>query len=367
MNRVSIRPERLTSAIPNWPPPSTRLLVGVLPGEGVGPDVVAASLAVIRAIEQRTGHRFEIRVGGEIGAEAVRKHGAALPSEVADFCAKIFEDGGAVLSGPGGSRFVYDLRARFDLYCKLTPITPVAALRDTGVVRPEVLNEVDVVIVRENAGGLYFGDSHRETGMARQTFAYRAEEVHRILDVAVRLSAARGSRLALAIKPAAMPAAAGLWVEHFEAMSAGLDSQVLEVDNAVYQIVADAPAFDVIVAPNLFGDILSDAAALLLGSRGLSHSGNFGSKGAAVYQTGHGCAHDLVGAGIANPLGQIRAAAMMLRESFGLAGEAAAVEAAIADTVAAGVRTPDISGPESVVVGTEEMGRRVAEAVGRRL
>ncbi len=161
----------------------------------------------------------------------MQKHGSALPSEVADFCAEVFENGGAVLSGPGGSRFVYDLRARFDLYCKLTPIAPMAALRDIGVVRPGLLNEVDFVIVRENTGGLYFGDSHRETGMARQTFAYHAEEVHRILDVAVRLSAARGSRLALAIKPAAMPAAAGLWVEHFEAMSTGLDSRVLEVDN----------------------------------------------------------------------------------------------------------------------------------------
>ncbi len=333
----------------------------------MGPEVVEAGLAAIRAVERRTGHRFEIRVGGAIGTEAMRKHGSALPSEVADLCDRVFENGGAVFSGPGGSRFVYDLRARFDLYCKLTPIKPVAALRDAGVVRPDLLDEVDVVIVRENAGGLYFGDSHRETGLARQTFAYRAEEVRRILEVAVRLSAARGSRLALAIKPAAMPAASGLWIEHFEAMSTGLECRVLEVDNAVYQIVADPQAFDVIVAPNLFGDILSDAAALLLGSRGLSHSGNFGSSGAAVYQTGHGCAHDLVGAGIANPLGQIRAAAMMLRESFGLAAEAAAIEAAIEETVAAGVRTPDIAGPESIVVGTEEMGRRVAEAVGRRL
>jgi len=367
MSHVSTRCERLTSAICGWPPPSARLLVGVIPGEGVGPDVVAAASAVIRAIEQRTDHRFEIRVGGAIGTEAVQEHGTALPRQVTDFCAEIFEDGGAVLSGPGGSRFVYDLRARFDLYCKLTPITPVASLRDAGVLRPDALNEVDFLIVRENVGGLYFGTSHRETDIARQTFVYHADQVRRILDVAVRLSGAREGRLALVIKPAAMPAATGLWVEHFEAMSSGLDRLVLEVDNAVYQIVADAQAFDVIVAPNLFGDILSDAAAVLLGSRGLSHSGNFGPSGAAVYQTGHGCAHNLVGAGIANPLGQIRAVAMMLRESFGLTDEAAAIEAAIEDTVAAGVRTPDIARPDSVIVGTTEMGQRVAEAVRRRL
>lgn len=358
---------RLASAIRDWPSPPARPLVGVLPGEGVGPQVIAAAVAVMCAIEQCTDHRLELRFGGAIGTEAMREHGAALPLEVADFCAQIFEERGAVLSGPAGGRFVYDLRARFNLYCKLTPISPVASLQDARVVRPDVLNDVDFVIVRENAGGLYFGDSHRETGMARQTFTYRAEEVRRILDVAVRLSKARASRLALVIKPAAMPAVTELWVEHFEAMSTGLDTRVLEVDNAVYQIVADARAFDVIVAPNLFGDILSDGAALLLGSRGLSHSGNFGPNGAAVYQTGHGCAHDLVGSGIANPLGQIRAVAMMLQESFGLVREAEVIDAAIEETVAAGVRTPDIAGPDSAVVGTEEMGRRVAEAVGRRL
>ncbi len=360
------RRNRLALAIPDWPSPSSRLLVGVLPGEGVGPEVIGAAVAVIRALEPRFGHDFEIRVGGAIGAEAVHLHGAALPRQVSDFCARIFEEGGAVLSGPGGGRFVYDLRARFDLYCKFTPIHPLPSLQDVGVLRPEVLSDVDFVIVRENAGGPYFGDSHRESEVAHLTFSYRAEEVRRILEVAVRLAEARDARLSLVIKPAAMQAVTGLWMEHFEALAAGLDARVLEADNAVYQIVADAPAFDVIVAPNLFGDILSDGAALLLGSRGLSYSGNFGPGGAAVYQTGHGCAHDLVGKGIANPLGQIRAVSMMLRESFGLEREADAIDDAIEQTVAASVRTPDIAGPVSTVVGTEEMGRRVAQAVAAR-
>jgi len=138
---------------------------------------------------------------------------------------------------------------------------------------------------------------------------------------------------------------------------------VLEIDNAIYQLIARPQDFDVIVSPNLFGDVLADSGALLLGSRGMSYSGNFGSDRRAVYQPGHGAAYDLAGRDLANPVGQILSMAMMLRESFELPHHAARVEAAIASTLARGYRTRDIARPDSVVVGTHALGELIADGV----
>lgn len=352
---------RLASVFPGWTPHVRTPLVGVLPGEGVGPEVMAAAVAVLQAVVPDA----EIRRGGAIGGEALRAHGAALTPAVAEWCADLFEQRGAVLCGPGGHRFVYDLRARFDLYCKLTPVEPTPALRDAGVVRPERLVGVNLIVVRENVGGLYFGRSGRENGTARQSFDYRDEDVRRTLRVAVALARRRSNRIALVVKPGAMPSASELWSERFQEVTGDLEARILEVDNATYQVVADPTAFDVIVAPNLFGDVVSDCASLLIGSRGMSYSGNFSEAGVAVYQTGHGCAHDIAGRGVANPIGQIHSLAMLLRESFGLSAEAQRVGIAIEHVLDAGVRTADIAAPGSTIVGTEEMGRRIVEAIGQ--
>ncbi|MEM8885768.1 MAG: isocitrate/isopropylmalate family dehydrogenase [Planctomycetota bacterium] len=334
--------------------------VAVLPGEGVGPEVMEAALHVLAGVLE-----CDVREGGPIGRAAWQAHGAALTEPVAALCAETFAAGGAVLCGPGGQRFVYDLRARFDLYIKRTPVRPIAALADAGPLRPEAVRDVDLLVVRENAGGLYFGPSEESDGASRQSFRYRDDEVRRLLAEAVRQARARRGRLALAVKPGAMPAASAQWTRIFEEMGEGVQTEVLEVDNAAYQIVARARSFDVVAAPNLFGDILSDLAALLLGSRGLSYSGNFDGNfhggGAAVFQTGHGCAHDLAGRDVANPLGQILSAAMMLRAAFDRPTDAARIERAVERTVADGFRTADIAGPDATVVGTREMGRRVAE------
>jgi len=352
---------RLAAVIPGWPSRARTPLVGVLPGEGVGPEVMAAAVAVLRSVVPDV----EIRHGGRIGGEALRAHGTALTPEVVDWCTELFEQKGAVLCGPGGHRFVYDLRARFGLYCKLTPVAPVSALRDTGALRPERLTGVDLVVVRENSGGTYFGQSVRENGTARQSFVYHEHEVRRTLEIAVALTHRRSGRIALVVKPGAMPPASQMWSEQFEEMTAGLQARILEVDNAAYQVVAHPGEFDVIVAPNLFGDIISDCASLLLGSRGMSYSGNFATGGVGVYQTGHGCAHELAGRGVANPLGQIRSVAMMLRESFGLQAEADRIESAMEAVLRTGVRTADIAAPGSTVVGTEEMARQILAAVER--
>lgn len=368
-------PARLTAALPGWTndaarpngPDARRFVIGVLPGEGVGPEGTAIATEVLRVVASRWDLDFDIRLGGVIGMAAERAHGLPLTAQVVGFCESIFADAGAILCGPGGGRFVYDLRARFDLFCKFTPVRPLPALSDAGVLRPEAVAGVDLIVVRENASGVYFGEGRRTPETATHTFRYHREEVRRIVAVAIRLAQQRRRKLALVVKPAAVREVSELWRDVFDELTRGqaLDLSCLEVDNANYQLIANARAFDVVVAPNLFGDILSDGAALLLGSRGMSYSGNFGAPGIAVYQTGHGAAHDLAGQDVANPIGQILSAALLLRESFGLDAPAAAIEAAVARTLAAGLRTADIAAAGLPAVGTREMGRAIAAALER--
>ncbi len=346
-------------------------VVGVLVGEGVGPEIVPVALGVLDALAAATGRRFDIRVGGLIGTEARRLRGNGLPDETADFCASVFADGGALFCGAGGARFVYELRARFDLFCKFTPLKPLLALRDTGALRPDHLAGADIVAVRENVGGLYFGKWQREKDdegrvIASQKFGYRQDHVERILGVAGRLAAMRNGRLCVVLKPEGVPAISELWRETLEKLQATTSfdvAEIMEIDNAIYQLVADPGHFDVIVSPNMFGDVLADCGALLLGSRGMSYSGNFSEDGKSVYQTGHGAAHDLAGSDNANPVGQILALAMMLEESFMWPEGAMAVRDAVAATLAEGYRTADIAAPGSRVVGTRELGVRICDAL----
>jgi 3-isopropylmalate dehydrogenase len=313
---------------------------------------------------------LELRTGGPIGVAAQRQVGDSLPNDVVEFCQQVFDQGGAILCGPGGGRFVYELRTRFQLYCKLIPLQPWRALRDTGPVRPEYLSGVDIVVVRENISGLYFGswgiESQEDgTQIAYHHSAYRDDEVERLLTVAMALARRRRGRLALITKPGGLPSISRLWQEKLHELNrdGSVDTRVLEVDNAAYQLIAHPDDFDVVACPNMFGDVLGDCGSLLLGSRGLSYSGNFGASGTAVYQTAHGAAWDLAGTNRANPIGQICSLAMMLRESCDLPAAAAAIEQAIELTLARGVRVPDISGPDSCIVGTREMGRRICESL----
>ena len=359
----------LTSSLAGWNPriDTPVAVVGVLTGEGIGAEVVGAARDVLDCVRARAQRPVEILVGGKIGRPAQAECGAALSGEVIEFCDSVFARGGAILCGPGGGRFVYDLRAHFALYCKLTPVRHLAAIDDASILRPERLRGVDLIVVRENAGGLYFGRSEIVPGedrVAIQHCAYTDSEVQRILRPALDLARRRRGRLALALKPDGIPAISTLWRENLEQLAAGTGVawQILEVDNAAYQLIANPRELDVMVAPNMFGDVLSDAASLLLGSRGMSFSGNFGPGRRAVYQTGHGAAHDLAGRNCANPAGQIYSLAMMLRESFGWQREASAIEAAIATVLGQGWRTPDIASATSRVTGTRELGERIAAA-----
>jgi 3-isopropylmalate dehydrogenase len=349
-----------------------RRLIGVLPGEGIGPEVVAAALSVLSAVETSAGGPgFDLRTGGPIGRDAELLSGRSLTEEVGRFCAETFAAGGAVLCGPGGSRFVYDLRRRFELFCKLSPLRPVKALRDAGRLRADAVAGADILIVRENCGGVYQGEWREMSGpdgrVAEHSFRYSETQARRLLEAAARLAAGRRGRLCVVIKDGGIPTVSALWrdVGRQVADGAGVEASFVDVDLCGYRLIQEPRTFDVIAASNLFGDVLADLGAVLLGSRGMSFSGNFAESGAAVYQTNHGSAHDLAGGGRANPLGQIASAAMMLRESFGMAREAAIVEAAVEEVLRLGFRTFDIAEAGTTVVGTAELAGRIADHVER--
>ena len=349
------------------------LSVGVLPGEGVGPDVTAAALAVLSAVGSSSDARFETSTGGAIGREAEASSGRALTEDVCGFCDDVFKGGGAVLAGPGGGRFVYDLRRRFDLFCKISPLRPIAALAEAGRMKAQSVAGADILLVRENVGGVYQGEwretaDEREGRLCEHSFRYSERQVRRILGVAARLAAGRRGRLAVVIKDSGVPGMSALWRDlgREEAAVVGVEVGFVDIDLAAYRLIQDPLSFDVIAAPNLFGDVLADLGAVLLSSRGVSFSGNFSEAGAAVYQTNHGSALDLAGQGKANPLGQIASLAMMLRESFGLAREAAWIDAAVEEVMRQGFRTFDVAESGTTVVGTAAMGERIAAAVRRQ-
>jgi 3-isopropylmalate dehydrogenase len=351
---------------------TSECVVGVLPGEGIGPEVIAAALTVLSAVEAAAATpRLRVRTGGPIGRDAELLSGRALTDEVAGFCEETFAADGAVLCGPGGSRFVYDLRRRFELFCKISPLRPLEALRGAGRLRADAIAGADLLVVRENCGGVYQGDWRETTSddgrVAEHSFRYTEAQVRRLLEAAARIAAMRRGRLCVVIKDGGVPSVSNLWrdVGREVAEVSRVEASFVDVDLAGYRLVQEPQAFDVIAAPNLFGDVLADLGAVLLGSRGVSFSGNFSSAGAAVYQTNHGSAHDLAGRGRANPLGQIASAAMMLRESFGMAREAALVERAVDEVLRMGFRTFDVAEPGTTVVGTAELAERIAAEVER--
>ena len=356
--------------IPGWSsraPVGSPYAVGVLPGEGVGPEVVAAALTVLDAVADTFGLGFDVRISDELGPPG--PYGRTLDQPASRFFDQIFAAGAPALCGAVSGRFVYELRARYALYCKLVPVRPLAALADASIVRPERVDGVDVLIVRDNMGGLYQGGFGRRDGgrVAYQEAVYDADQVDRVLDVAVRAASVRRRRVAVITKSGGIPEVSALWRERASVAAEGTDIAIeeVEVDNACFQLVADPRRFDVVAAPNMLGDVVADSAALVLGSRGMALSANFGDDGRAVYQTGHGAAYDLAGKDRANPVAQIQSLAMLLRESLELPDAARAVEHAVNSTLTAGDRTADIAGPGSTVVGTRALAERIAANVSR--
>jgi 3-isopropylmalate dehydrogenase len=353
----------------------TRHAIAVLPGDGIGPEVTAEAVRVLHAVADLHGFVIETSEFA-VGAAGVAEAGDSLP----DATAGGVTQADAVLLGAVGhpslaaaegrrrpEAGLLALRKLLGAYANLRPVTVHAALRHASPLRPERLDGVDLLIVRELLGGLYYGQPRAlDREAAVNTMRYSVAEIERVARVAFQ--AAQGRRKTLtSVDKANVLEVSQLWRETVSRVAAEYPDVRLEhlyVDYAAMRLVANPAAIDVLLTENLFGDILSDEAAVLSGSLGLLPSASIGD-GPGLFEPVHGSAPDIAGRGIANPLGAIASAALLLRYGLGQADAADQVDQAVAGVLAAGLRTPDIAAPGEPTVGTRELGEWVARAVLR--
>jgi 3-isopropylmalate dehydrogenase len=340
----------------------------LLPGDGIGPEIVAAARRVLDAVGEFS---YDERL---IGGASIDAHGTALTDEVLDAC----RAADAVLLGavggpkwdstdPGAPRpeqGLLGLRKGLGLYANLRPVKPIAALLDASPLRRERIEGTDLLVVRELTGGIYFGERGRDGDRAYDTCVYTVAEIERIARVGFEAAQRRSGRVT-SVDKANVIETSRLWRETVLAVAAdyeGVELDHMLVDNAAMQLVSDPSRFDVILTENMFGDILSDESAMLTGSLGMLPSASLGGDGPGVFEPVHGSAPDIAGTGTANPLATFLSVAMLLRDGLGTADPAAAVEAAVEGALEAGLRTADLAaGGESV--GTAE----ITEAVLTRI
>ena len=342
--------------------------VGILRGEGSGPELIDAACNVLSTVAERCRLNVCIKSGGDIGCVSAERTGKYLSDEVAEFCHQIFAQGGAIMAGAAGGRFVYDMRRRFDLYYKINPLRSYPELRKVCRIKLPA-KPLDILVVRENLQGAYQGNSAEASSEdGRQilhTFVHTEKQVRAVMGVAVAAAQRRRNILAVIGKNSGLPSIHSLWrtCALDVARDSGVEVSLLDVDYAAYKLLQEPESFDLIVAPNCFGDILSDLGGVLAGSRGLTFGASYAGDGAAVYQTNHGAAHDRADTDTANPVGQIFSMAMMLRESFGLPTIARLIEDSVRAVWRAGWRTADLDEPGCQVAGT----RQFAELVAREI
>ena len=362
-----------------------RFNLAVLPGDGVGPEVTKEAVRVLQAIGGRFGHDFDLRYG-LIGGIAIDECGVALTKETLKMC----QGCDAVLLGAvGGPKWddptakvhpedgLLALRKRLGLFANLRPVKVYPELVDSTNLKPEVIEEVDFIFVRELTGGLYFGRPHRRWQTARgwrgvDTMAYSAQEIERVVRVGFELARTRRKKL-ISVDKANVLESSRLWRQVAAEVAADYPDVVLEnmlVDACAMWIIREPRCLDVVVTENTFGDILTDESSMLAGSMGMLPSASLagtpqeGSSTFGLYEPIHGSAPSLTGLNAANPLAIILSTAMMLRYSFGLVKEARIVEEAVAEVLRQGYRTDDIMSEGRTKVGTKEIGELIAGKVG---
>src|SRR3954469_7710414 len=330
-----------------------------LPGDGIGPEVLASALEVLDAVAPDLTYEEHV-----IGGASIDAHGTALTDETLAAC----RGADAVLLAPGGGpkgaptdpdkprpeQGLLGLRGGLELFANLRPVRPLPALYDASPLKREIIERTDLLVVRELTGGIYFGDKGRKDGRAHDECAYTEAEIERIARVA--FDAAR-SRVT-SVDKANVLETSRLWREVVRRVHdqeyPNVELEHVLVDNAAMQLVASPRHFDVIVTENMFGDILSDEAAMLTGSIGLLPSASLGAPGApGVFEPVHGSAPDITGQGIANPLAMILSAAMMLRHGLEREDAAAQVESAVDRALDSGLRTRDLGGDATTADATD--------------
>ena len=351
----------------------------LLPGDGIGPEVVHEARSVLLLVANRYGHQFSF-AEHLIGGVAIDRTGEALPATT---LAAAKQADAVLLGAVGGPKWdnpkarvrpeqgLLGIRKALGLYANLRPVRVHPALAGVSPLKPERVEGVDVMFVRELTGGLYFGwPKFREDGhlhrRAVDTLEYREDEIHRIVTLAFRLARGRRKRVT-SVDKANVLESSRLWREVATEIAAGFPDVTLEhqlVDSCAMRLVTHAKSFDVVVTENMFGDILTDEAAVLAGSLGLLPSASLGNGRCGLYEPIHGSAPDIAGKGIANPVGTILSAALLLRHSLNLPAEADAIERAVDEVIAGGARTADIvTGPTEKVLSTSEMGTRIRTAL----
>ena len=343
----------------------------LLPGDGIGPEVTAQAARILTAVADLGGHEFQLD-SHPMGGNAIDDFQNPLPPPTLAAC-KVAD--AVFLGAVGGPKWsdptaelrpeqgLLDLRAELGLFANLRPVPVFASLAPFAPLKPELLRGVDLLFVRELTGGIYFGPRQEQGDgdVAHDTLVYSTAEVERVARVA--LKAARGRRKKVAsIDKANVLASMRLWRRAVtEVAGAYPDIEVTHhlVDAFAMQLMRSPADYDVILAGNMFGDILSDEAAILAGSLGMLPSASLGSGRQGLYEPVHGSAPDIAGRGIANPIGAILSTAMLLRHSLELEAEAAHVEAAVSAVLDDGLRTADLVSEGGQAVSTTEMGRAV--------
>ena len=344
--------------------------IAVLGGDGIGPEVVAEGLRVLRAVAQSFGHEF-VLTEFPFGGAAIDSHGDPLPPETLRAC---LQADAVLLGAIGGPKWsaptakvrpeqgLLKLRKELGVYANLRPVRLEPSLIGASTLKPEILEGVDLVFVRELTGGIYFGEKKRDATSASDLCTYTVAEVERITRVAGRLAQQR-RRKVTSIDKSNVLETSRLWREVCErVMKAEFPDVVLDhmlVDAAAMHLIRRPRDFDVLVTENMFGDILTDEASMLAGSLGLLPSASLGDGKRGLYEPIHGSAPDIAGKGIANPVGTIMSVAMLLRHSLGLNAEAEAVEKAVTGAIEDGARTPDVTERGAKAFTTRQVGDAV--------
>ena len=352
--------------------------IAVLPGDGVGPEIVAEAVRILQAVASRFGHQFSFEEH-PVGGAAYDLCGDCLPEQTLAACKAADAVLLGAVGGPGWDalpaekrperRALLTLRSELGLFGNMRPAKVWDALRGASPLKDGIVERgIDILVVRELTGGAYFGEKGRSADgtSAYDMIPYSVDEIERIARLAFD-SARRRRRHVTSVDKANVLATSRLWRETVSAVHDAAYSDVeldhMYVDNAAMQLVRDPARFDVILTENMFGDILSDEASQITGSIGMLPSASLGISGGGLYEPIHGSAPDIAGKGIANPVATILSAAMMLRHAFGLAEEAEAVERAVGAALDDGLRTADIAQPGGVAASTSAMG----DAIEKRL
>lgn len=334
--------------------------IAIVPGDGIGPEIVGSTVRVLDTINERFNHQITTKTA-LAGGEAYEKFGKHLPDETIALC----EKADAILFGAVGGpvdaqedpkwrdaekNVILGLRKKFDLFANMRPLRVWPGTEQFSSLKPGLVKNLDVLIVRELVSGIYFGARRRfeENGeaVAEDTNRYTWSEIERVVRIAFEIAAKRRKKLTVVDKANVLETSR-LWREVANSVKKDFPKVQLEymfVDNAAMQLVRSPSTFDVIVTENMFGDILSDLGGALVGSLGLLPSASLNGKKFGLYEPSHGSAPDIAGKGIANPTAQILSLALLLRHTYGLEKEASAIEKAIFSTWKAGEKTKDLGG-----------------------